>query len=76
MKKSDVNTLVPPFEETKTELPSISELRLLKPHGAPLNVAGLFAGIGGVELGLERAGHKSSVLCEIEQGAAAVLKDI
>jgi hypothetical protein len=31
----------------------------------PLNVAGLFAGVGGVELGLRRAGHESHLLCEI-----------
>ena len=39
----------------------------------PLNVAGLFAGVGGVELGLRRAGHESHLLCEIEDGAKAVL---
>lgn len=36
-------------------------------------VAGLFAGVGGVELGLSRAGHASELLCEIEPGARAVL---
>lgn len=40
----------------------------------PLKVVGLFAGVGGVELGLERAGHKTSLLCEIEEGARAVLR--
>lgn len=38
-----------------------------------LQVAGLFAGVGGVELGLRRAGHEAAMLCEIEQGARAVL---
>src|SRR5215207_343446 len=47
-------------------------------HAAPkpsraLDVAGLFAGIGGIELGLERAGHKSKLLCEIDPGACSVL---
>lgn len=42
--------------------------------GPPLKVAGLFAGIGGVELGLRQAGHESTLLCEIEPGAQAVLK--
>lgn len=40
-----------------------------------LRVAGLFAGIGGIELGFERAGHHSDLLCEIEPGAAKVLQD-
>src|SRR4051812_25429476 len=39
----------------------------------PLRVAGLFAGIGGIELGLHRAGHSSELLCEIDEGARAVL---
>lgn len=38
-----------------------------------LTVAGLFAGIGGIELGLSRAGHESSLLCELDPGAARVL---
>ncbi len=40
-----------------------------------LRVAGLFAGIGGIELGLQRAGHQSELLCEIDPGAVAVLND-
>jgi DNA (cytosine-5)-methyltransferase 1 len=39
-----------------------------------LHVAGLFAGVGGLELGFSRAGHKTDLLCEIEPGAAAVLR--
>jgi len=39
----------------------------------PLRVAGLFAGVGGVELGLRRAGHDAAMLCEIDAGARAVL---
>lgn len=38
-----------------------------------LRVAGLFAGIGGIELGLRRAGHQTDLLCEIDPGAVAVL---
>jgi len=41
--------------------------------GAGLSVAGLFAGIGGIELGLHRAGHATVLLCEIDPGANAVL---
>lgn len=35
--------------------------------------AGLFAGIGGFELGLHEAGHKTSLLCEIDSAAQQVL---
>jgi len=34
---------------------------------------GLFAGIGGLDLGLTKAGHSSSHLCEIDPSARAVL---
>lgn len=39
-----------------------------------LRVAGLFAGIGGIELGLSKAGHETTVLCENDPSAMAVLK--
>jgi len=39
-----------------------------------LKTAGLFAGIGGIELGLERAGHHCVQLCEIDSGAVEVLR--
>lgn len=39
-----------------------------------LRVAGLFSGIGGIELGLQRVGHHAKMVCEIEDRAAAVLK--
>ena len=38
------------------------------------NVAGLFAGIGGLERGLERAGHHATLLCENDPAAVAVLR--
>ena len=40
-----------------------------------LRVAGLFAGIGGLEVGLARAGHRTTFLCEIDPGAVAVLRE-
>jgi DNA (cytosine-5)-methyltransferase 1 len=43
-------------------------------EGAILDVVGLFAGIGGIELGLHAAGHKSVLLCEIEPSACRVLR--
>ena len=41
---------------------------------AALRVAGLFAGIGGIEAGLAAAGHHSELLCEIEPYAKRVLE--
>ncbi|MGJ4940950.1 DNA cytosine methyltransferase [Bradyrhizobium sp. HKCCYLS1011] len=38
-----------------------------------LNVTALFAGIGGLELGLHRAGHQTTLFCESDTEAAAVL---
>lgn len=42
--------------------------------GAEPTVVGLFAGIGGIELGLHRAGFKGRMFCEIDPAAAAVLQ--
>ena len=39
----------------------------------PMKVAGLFAGMGGFELGLGAAGHEAVMLCEIWEPARAVL---
>jgi len=55
-------------DRTQLTLP----LRARKGQG--LRVAGLFAGIGGVELGLSRAGHHSELLCEWEPTAQRVLR--
>lgn len=48
--------------------------RLAATGSTGLRVAGLFAGIGGVELGLQSSGHHTSLLCEIEPAARAVLE--
>lgn len=37
-------------------------------------VSGLFAGIGGFELGLERAGHRTTLLCDTCEHATRVLR--
>lgn len=42
---------------------------------SPLATAGLFAGIGGIELGLSRSGHEAQLLCECDSGASAVLEE-
>lgn len=39
-----------------------------------MNVAGLFAGIGGLELGLHRAGHSTALVCDVLPAAKAVLE--
>lgn len=39
-----------------------------------LAVAGLFAGVGGIERGLDLAGHESRLLCEIDPHAMEVLR--
>jgi DNA (cytosine-5)-methyltransferase 1 len=44
------------------------------PERPPLAVAGLFAGVGGIELGLQRNGHHAVELCENDEAAAAVLR--
>lgn len=38
-----------------------------------MNVAGLFAGIGGFELGMHCAGHRTALLCDVLPAARAVL---
>lgn len=46
-------------------------------HEAPrgtLSVAGLFAGIGGIEAGLHAAGHRTELLCEWDESARRVLQ--
>lgn len=42
-------------------------------HLPALSTAGLFAGIGGIELGLSRAGHETLLLCEFDRVANEVL---
>ena len=40
----------------------------------PLKVSGLFAGIGGIEVGLHRTEHPTVEFCEIDEGARRVLE--
>ena len=51
-----------------------SSIRQLSGTKAALATSGLFAGIGGIELGLQRAGHEARLLCEVDDIAAAVLR--
>jgi DNA (cytosine-5)-methyltransferase 1 len=43
------------------------------PAGQRHVISGLFAGIGGIELGFQRAGHRTVLLCENDPAAVAVL---
>ncbi|WP_080716190.1 DNA cytosine methyltransferase [Xanthomonas arboricola] len=45
-----------------------------KKKNSTKTVVGLFAGIGGLELGFSRAGYKTEALCEIDPGAQQVLR--
>lgn len=56
-----------------SELP-VPSVRANAAGARRLRVAGLFAGVGGLELGLSRAGHEARLLCEIDPGARAVLR--
>jgi DNA (cytosine-5)-methyltransferase 1 len=40
-----------------------------------MSIAGLFAGIGGIERGLQASGHRSALLCEWDESAGRVLSD-
>jgi DNA (cytosine-5)-methyltransferase 1 len=42
--------------------------------GQEHSIVGLFAGVGGLERGLHRAGHKTILLCENDPSASAVLQ--
>lgn len=45
--------------------------RVSKPR---FKIAGVFSGIGGIELGMHKAGHVTELLCEIDPGARRVLE--
>lgn len=57
-----------------TLLKPLAQKRTPTPPARTLRTVGLFAGIGGLELGLGRAGHETTSLCEIDPAAAAVLR--
>lgn len=64
-----------PITRAQLALAKPSGERRILPERGPLKAAGLFAGIGGIELGLSRAGHETVVFCEIEPGAIATLEN-
>ena len=68
-----------PSVQAQLELPILKRANSLRgkvqPTGHCHIVAGLFAGIGGIELGLHRAGHRSVLLCDNDPAAIAVLEE-
>jgi DNA (cytosine-5)-methyltransferase 1 len=59
-------------------LPKAARKRVVRGERSPVgrthSIAGLFAGIGGLELGFARAGHETRILCESDPAAMAVLR--
>jgi DNA (cytosine-5)-methyltransferase 1 len=53
--------------------PLTTKLRAPSAGHRRYTAVGLFAGIGGIELGLARAGHETTLLCENDVSARAVL---
>lgn len=58
----------------KTLRPVSGSRRRCERQEIPHVVAALFAGIGGIELGLHKSGHDTALFCEIDAPAAAVLR--
>lgn len=56
---------------SKSKAPSDASER---PQGQHHRVVGLFAGIGGIELGLTKAGHETVLFCENDPAATVVLR--
>jgi DNA (cytosine-5)-methyltransferase 1 len=53
--------------------PHVAHRECVATDDRTLSVVGLFAGIGGIEVGLREAGHKTVLLCEVDRGAQQVL---
>jgi len=61
-----------PHRESRVDTDASRTLRLVAKTES-LRVVGLFAGIGGIEVGLSQAGHRTRLLCEIDEAARVVL---
>jgi len=59
---------------TSVKIGELTPKHRQSPAATQHEITGLFAGIGGLERGLHRAGHRTSLLCETDAGATAVLK--
>ena len=61
-------------DDVPSKLPTRSIGKTRSPNrGKSLSTVGLFAGIGGLELGLSQSGHRPILLCEIDSAAREVL---
>lgn len=63
-----------PKRHRQLDLSLKSVAAVARPIGTQHTVVGLFAGIGGLERGLRRAGHDTALLCENDPAAMAVLR--
>lgn len=63
--------LVLPLREGAAQISQAADANIGRRHV----IAGLFAGIGGIELGLHRAGHNTALLCENDPAAVCVLRN-
>ena len=63
---------VRPHATTRDDKPT-NAVSTIENANEGLSVVGLFAGVGGLELGLELAGHRTLLLCELMPHARAVL---
>lgn len=52
----------------------LSSCAMARNKSEALTAIGLFSGIGGIELGLAKAGYRTQMICEIDPGASEVLK--
>lgn len=73
MRQTNGKTSLPAQLTLMDRARQVPAVPLRKARRRKLQTVGLFAGVGGIELGLKRAGHETSLLCEIEPGAVAVL---
>lgn len=66
------------LDEAQLKLPTVQRARassVTRAGSTRLATFGLFSGVGGIELGLRRAGHTSLGVCEVDETARAVLAD-
>lgn len=54
---------------------NISNLKASTTASPSLKVAGIFAGIGGFEMGLTKSGHSPKFMCELDSAANSILRD-
>src|SRR5260221_13406484 len=72
--RSDGDIRPPEGWKEETLMIQLRKRRTASRTRAVSTTIGFFAGIGGIELGLHRAGHRCILLCEIDPDAQAVLK--